>query len=470
MLLTISNATKPAGNLGFLLHKHPDKLQTIDLAVGRAHVFYPQSTEDRTTVALMLEIDPIDMVRGGGRNLSGRGFTLGQYVNDRPYVASSFMSVALSKAFSSAMNAKCNKKPELVDEKLSLEVCIDALPAPAGGEALIRKFFEPLGYKVSIQHLTLDEKFPEWGSSKYFTVKISQQIRLCDLLTHLYVLIPALDNDKHYYVSQDEVDKLLARGENWLSTHPAKEQIISRYLINLKSLSKKASSQLTQDIEAELEANSDSALVPVEILERKTNLHQQRLDLVLEKIKDSGASSVIDLGCGEGKLLRMLLKQSQFKHIAGMDISYVELGRAKQRLHWEEMAPRQRERIQLFQGSLTYRDERLSGFDAAALVEVIEHLDEDRLQAFVRVVFEFARPAHVVLSTPNVEYNALYENMAEGAMRHDDHRFEWTRKQFKDWAASVCSEHGYTVEYFSVGDVHDVVGAPSQMGVFKRAD
>lgn len=437
MILTISNTTTPAGNLGFLLHKHPDKLQTIDLAVGKAHIFYPECSVERTTVALMLDVDPIDMVRGGGRNLSGRGFSLGQYVNDRPYVASSFMSVALSKAFSTAMNEKCSNKPELVNQELELEVKIDVLPTPRGGERLIRQFFEPLGYEVEIDHHPLDEKFPQWGNSKHFSVTLSHRLRLCDLLTHLYVLIPALDNDKHYYVAQDEVDKLLTRGESWLPSHPAKDQIVSRYLLNLKSLSRRASSQLTQDLEAEEE--SARALEPVEVKQRKANLHQLRLDLVLEKLKSSGATRVIDMGCGEGKLLRMLLKQRQFKQITGMDISYGELSKAKQRLHWDDMAPRQKDRISLFQGSLTYRDDRLAGYDAAALVEVIEHLDEDRLHAFVRVVFEFAKPRTVVLSTPNVEYNTLFENMAEGALRHDDHRFEWTRQQFEDWAASVLS-------------------------------
>ena len=468
MILTISNTSTPAGNLGFLLHKHPDKLQTIDLAVGRAHVFYPESTVDRTTVALMLEIDPIDMVRAGGRNLSGRGFSLGQYVNDRPYVASSFMSVALSKAFSTAMNAKCSNRPELVDEKLSLEVTINVLPAPRGGESLIRSFFEPLGYDVSIDNHVLDEKFPQWGDSKHYSVRLSLQARLCDVLTHLYVLIPALDNDKHYYVSQDEVDKLLARGRNWLPAHPAKDQIVSRYLKNLKSLSRQASCQLTEEIEGWIE--QEASAEPIAVVERKASLHQQRLDLALEQLKASGANSVIDLGCGEGKLLRMLIKQRQFQRIAAMDISYSELSRAKQRLHWDEMAPRQKERIQLFQGSLTYRDNRLSGFDAAALVEVIEHLDEDRLSAFVRVIFEFARPGTVVLSTPNVEYNTLFAGMNEDALRHEDHRFEWTRQQFETWAEKICSDHNYEVEFYTVGEVHEEVGAPSQMGVFRRAD
>ena len=286
-------------------------------------------------------------------------------------------------------------------------------------------------------------------------------------LTHLYVLIPALDNDKHYFVAQDEVDKLLARGKDWLASHPARDQIVNRYLINLKALSRRASSQLTQDIEAE---HDELPVVPPNVKERKAGLHQQRLDLALQKLKESGAQSVLDMGCGEGKLLRMLIKQRQFTSIAGMDVSHVELARARQRLHWDEMAPRQKERIRLFQGSLTYRDKRLAGFDAAALVEVIEHLDEDRLQACARVVFEFARPGTVVLSTPNAEYNVLFENLAEGSLRHDDHRFEWTRKEFETWAMKICSTYQYEVEFFPVGEIHEQVGAPSQLGVFKRAD
>ncbi len=468
MILTISNATSPATDLGFLLHKHPDKLQSIDLAVGRAHVFYPECSEERTTVALMLDIDPIDMVRGGGRNLQGRSFSLGQYVNDRPYVVSSFMSVALSKAFSTAMNGKCAKKPELVDQKLALKVEIDVLPAPRGGESLIRQFLEPLGYQVEVEQHMLDEKFPQWGSSKHFSVTLTQEVKLSELLTHLYVLIPALDNDKHYYVSQDEVDKLLARGQDWLPEHPAKDKIVSRYLKNLKSLSRQANRLLAPELEDQ--ESHEAMPEPAVVKERKANLHRQRLELAVKKLCESGASSVIDLGCGEGKLVRMLLKKGQFSKIGAMDISYSELGKAKERLHWDDMAPRQKERIDLFQGSLMYRDKRLAGFDAAALIEVIEHLEEDRLQAFVRVLFEYARPGTVVLSTPNVEYNSLFENLQEGILRHDDHRFEWSRKQFESWANKVCQNHNYRVEFFTVGEVHHEVGAPSQMGVFTRGD
>jgi 3' terminal RNA ribose 2'-O-methyltransferase Hen1 len=459
MLLNITTTHKPASDLGYLLHKHPDKLQSIDLSIGKAHVFYPESSDERTTASLLIDVDPIDMVRGG-RNLSGRGFSLGQYVNDRPYVASSFMSVAIAKAFSTAMNGTCSKKPELVDVKMPFEVDISVLPAPKGGELLIRKMFEPLGYSVKLERHILDDQFSDWGDSKYFTVALSHTITLHELLSHLYVLIPALDNDKHYYVSQNEIEKLLEKGKGWLASHPEKEQITSRYLFNLRSLSRQALEQLNDNEELE------DVQEETEQVKKKETLHQKRLSLVLEKLKASGAKSVLDLGCGEGKLLRMLLKEKQFSNISGMDVSYQELTRCKERLHWDEMAPRQKERLNLFQGALTYKDKRLEGFDAAAIVEVIEHLDENRLKSFERVVFECAKPKTVVLTTPNGEYNVLFENMEAETMRHTDHRFEWTRNEFESWATRVAETNNYKVEFLPIGEEDKKAGAPSQMAIF----
>lgn len=462
MLLNITTTHKPATDLGYLLHKHPDKLQSIDLSIGKAHIFYPENSEEKTTASLLLEIDSIDMVRGS-RNLSGKGFSLGQYVNDRPYVASSFMSVAIAKAFSTAMNGKYSKKPELVNTKMPFEVSIPVLPAPKGGEILIRKMFEPLGYLVQLERHILDDKFTSWGDSKYFTLKLSHTITLKELLSHLYVMIPALDNDKHYFVSQNEIEKLLEKGKGWLANHPEKEQITKRYLFNLHSLSRQALERLhdnDESLEPEKEINKEE-------VKKKETLHQQRLKLVLEKLKKSGAKRVLDLGCGEGKLIRMLLKEKQFSNITGMDVSYQELTRCKDRLHWDEMAPRQKERINLFQGALTYKDKRLEGFDAAAIVEVIEHMDENRLKSFERVVFECAKPKTIVLTTPNGEYNVLFENMEDNTMRHTDHRFEWSRKEFETWANQVAKNNNYSVQFFPIGEENEKVGAASQMAIFE---
>lgn len=462
MILSITTTHQPATDLGYLLHKHPDKFQTLDLSVGKAHVFYPEKSEEKTTISVLLDIDPIDMVRGA-KNLGGDGFALGHYVNDRPYVASSFMSVALSKAFSSAMNGKCKDKPELVDAKLPFEVTIAVIPAPKGGEILIRKFFEPLGYQVALTRHQLDTKFSEWGDSKYFTLKLTHTITTKELLSHLYVLIPTLDNDKHYFVSEHEIEKLLQKGEGWLKEHPEKEQIIRRYLINLNSLSRQALERLSEGEEIR---DVDELVEKTEKQKRKETLHDKRIKLVAEKIAESGAERVLDLGCGEGKLIRQLIKQKQFSEIVGMDVSYNELVKAKERLHFEEMSPKQKERIKLFQGSLTYKDQRLEGFDAAAVVEVIEHLDLNRLKAFERVLFEFARPKTVVLTTPNQEFNVMWDKLDAEDTRHDDHRFEWTRNEFKEWATKIAEAYNYEVELFPIGDEVENIGAPSQMAIF----
>ncbi len=474
MLLTITTTHTPATDLGFLLHKHPDRVQSVDLALGKAHIFYPESSEEQTTIALLLDIDPISLVRGA-RNLSGKGFTLGQYVNDRPYVASSFLSVALSKAFSTAMNGKCSAKPELVDQPLPFQVRLSVLPAPRGGEILIRKLFEPLGYQVGLQRHILDDQFTEWGESRYFTLDLSHTITLHELLSHLYVLIPALDNDKHYFVNQDEIDKLLAKGRGWLADHPEKDQITRRYLIHLGSLSRQALARLTEE-EAEEETEEEKNPeepgyeVPPEEKKRKETLNQQRLNVVVEALRKSEAVTVLDLGCGEGKLIRRLLRERQFKKITGMDVSHVVLSKAKERLHWEDMAPKQRERLELFQGALTYRDKRLAGYDAAVVMEVIEHLDMNRLQAFERVLFACAVPKTIILTTPNREYNALFEGMQAGSLRHTDHRFEWTRNEFETWATGVAERHNYSVEFQQIGEEDKKVGGPSQMGIFTHGN
>ncbi len=464
MLLSISTTHRPATDLGYLLSKHPDRLQTVDLAFGQAHVFYPQADSERCTAALLLDIDPVGLVRGRGDGSEG---PLAQYVNDRPYVASSFLAVALARVFRSALAGTSRGREELAQTPIPLDAEIAVLRS-RGGEASIRDAFEPLGYRVELEPLPLDARFPEWGASPYWRVKLSGCLRLQELLTHLYVLLPAIDGDKHYFVGDDEVEKLLAKAGTWLAAHPQREWITSRYLKRRRSLVRSALARLLDAEEDDIDSTEQAREAAEERIERPMSLNEQRLGAVLAVLRQSGARRVVDLGCGEGRLLAHLLKEPRFDQILGVDVSLRALDIAAERLHLERLPPSRRARITLAQGALTYRDERLAGFDAACAIEVIEHLDPPRLPAFERSVFEFARPALVVVTTPNVEYNALFESLPSGRMRHSDHRFEWTRDEFRAWADGVAARRGYAVRLLPIGPIDAALGAPTQMAIFTR--
>ncbi|MDT5157970.1 MAG: hypothetical protein QOH51_2327 [Acidobacteriota bacterium] len=464
MLLTITNTHAPATDLGYLLHKSPYRAQSFPLSFGQAHVFYPEASHDRCTVALLLDVDPVGLVRNR-RGPSGGGRTLEQYVNDRPYVASSFLSVALARVFSSAMAGRSKDHEELAETMLPLRAKLSVLPA-RGGEGFLRRLFEPLGYEVTAQPHALDEKFPEWGESPYFTVELSARLRLSDLLTHLYVLVPVLDNEKHYWVGDEEVEKLLRRGEGWLASHPEREAIAHRYLKYRRSLANEALARLMEEEIPDPDAAEETHDTEEEKVERPLSLNELRLSAVLAVLKGTGSKRVIDLGCGEGRLLKVLLEDRSFDEITGMDVSHRALEMAANRLRLERMPTKMKERLKLIQGSLTYRDKRLAGFDAATVVEVIEHLDEARLTAFERVLFEFARPKIVVITTPNIEYNVMFEGLPAGRFRHKDHRFEWTRSEFQSWAEGVAERYGYKVRFLPIGEEDTQAGAPTQMGVF----
>jgi 3' terminal RNA ribose 2'-O-methyltransferase Hen1 len=422
MLLTVSTTHRPATDLGYLLAKNPARCQTFSLSVGKAHVFYPVAREDLCTAALLLDLDPVGLVRGSGRQ-GGDGGLLSQYVNDRPYVASSFMSVAIARVFGSALKGASAERPELAETPIPLEAVLPVVPCH-GGELLLRRLFEPLGYQVAADPLPLDEQFPTWGRSPYLSVRLQGQCRLSELLTHLYVLLPVLDNEKHYWIGQDELDKLLSRGEGWLATHPEREQIVQRYLKFQRHLVRQAMARLVSDDDPDPDSRDDELAHEEESLEKRISLNEQRMGTVVAALKAAGARRVVDLGCGEGRLLQALLRDREFERVAGMDASHRSLEITKERLDLDRLAPKQRERIELFHGSLTYRDARLEGFDAACAVEVIEHIDPQRLPAFERVVFEFARPRTVLLTTPNAEFNVRFESLPAGRLRHRDHRFE----------------------------------------------
>lgn len=488
MLLTISTTHHPATDLGYLLHKHPARAQTFAESMGTAHVFYPEASEQRCTVALMLEVDPIGLVRGR-KGTSGEAFALGQYVNDRPYAASSMLSLALKDVFGTALTGRCNSRPELAESPIPLEIHVPALPCH-GGADLLRRLLEPLGWQVEAAVIPLDPAIPEWGDSRYLDVRLEGTLVLAEALRQLYVLLPVLDDAKHYWVSTDEVDKLIRAGEGWLAHHPEKELITRRYLRHRRELTQSALARLAEvddtaaeDFDNAVDGAVESGAAGVVELrargavesgtggaqEGAVSLAQVRRRAVLDAIRACGASSVGDFGCGEGTLARELMADRTLRRVVAVDVSTRALRIAARALGLERMGEIERARLEIFQSALTYRDDRLAGLDAAVLMEVIEHVDPPRLAALARCVFGYAAPSTVIVTTPNAEHNVRFETLAAGAMRHRDHRFEWTRSQFAEWAKEVAESFGYTVSHRPVGADDPEVGPPTQLAIFTRA-
>jgi 3' terminal RNA ribose 2'-O-methyltransferase Hen1 len=485
MLITLTCYAPNVTELGFLLGKHPASVFEREFSAGKVWAFYPEVADDHLTIACLTEIDPVGLVRGPAATA-----LLEQYVNDRPYVASSLTSVALKTAFATAMSGRSQSHPERVTEKVRWEV---ALPAVAcdGGENLIRRLFTPLGYTVDTTRLPLDTQFPAWGEADLYSVRLEGMQTVQDMFTHLYLLLPVLDNTKHYYVDTDETEKLIAHGGAWLATHPERELIARRYLRYKRPLITSALTRLAEAedeaanaVEEPEEAAAAEAAEPSETpeaaaptlepankpKEAEQGLHEQRLQAVMVAIREVRAHSLADLGCGEGRLLRLALKEPMLTRILGIDVSSQALALARRRLRLERLPEAQRERIQIEQGSLLYRDRRLEGFDVAALVEVIEHLDPPRLSAMERVLFEHARPRRVVITTPNRDYNVHWEPVGNGRLRHQDHRFEWTRAECQAWAERVAASYRYRFSHQELGSAEGEIGAPSQMVIFDRLD
>ncbi|MGD9814491.1 MAG: 3' terminal RNA ribose 2'-O-methyltransferase Hen1 [Hyphomonadaceae bacterium] len=460
MYFSIATTHAPATDLGFLLMKHPDRVHESELTFGRAILFYPEASAERCEAVLTLDIDPVGLVRGRG---AGDGL-LEQYVNDRPYAASSFLSVALNRALRTAMTGVSRERPDLAATAIPLEVNVSPLPA-RGGEELVSSLFEPLGWSVEIERLP-----GPTGPSRYVSLRLMGSHLVSNALSHLYVLIPVLDDGKHYWVGDDEVDKLVSKGGAWLAAHPHKELIAQRYLKHRRSLARIALARLAPE-EAEDETGDrqrnprDAA---EEALEAPLGLNDQRMNAVLSALAATGATSVADLGCGEGKLLTRLVRDRRFTRIIGLDASTRSLERASDRLKLDIAGGASRERVKLLHGALTYRDERWKDVDAVVLVEVIEHLDLDRVPALTEVVFGAAKPKTVIVTTPNAEHNALFTNLPAGKFRHADHRFEWTREEFRAWVSRVEERFGYAARIEGIGADHEVHGPPTQMAVFTR--
>lgn len=484
MLVTITatrpeGATWPATDLGYLLAKNPATVQDFTHGFGRSRVFYPEADEQRCTAALYVEIDPIGLIKT--RNLDSADFSLSQYVNDRPYTATSLLAGAIGQVFRTAIRGTSKDRPELAATAIPLTL---RLPVVSASPEFVTRVFAPLGWEVTATRLPLDPAFPDWGESKYCDVTLAGVARVSDALTQLYVLLPVLDGSKHYWIDPSEVDKLLRAGEAWLGGHPDRELITRRYLGRRPTLVRSALARLAESDEvpeAELDNAVEAGDAPDDagaaglcdtadpVAAARIPLAVARREAVIAALKNVGGRRVLDLGCGGGALLRPLLHDRYFTEIVGVDVSARALQYAARKLGLDRQPEQVAARLSLKQGSLTYTDAALKGYDAAVLMEVIEHVDASRLGSLEHAVFGAARPGAVVVTTPNAEYNVRYETLEAGRMRHRDHRFEWTRAEFAAWAEGVAARQGYAVEYRGVGEADAELGPSTQMAVFTLA-
>jgi 3' terminal RNA ribose 2'-O-methyltransferase Hen1 len=467
VLLTITTTHEPADQLG----KHPDRAHRVELSFGSALVCFPVVQPRRCTAALVVDVDPARPGRAGrsaggsaGGSRGGAG-TLEQFVNDRPYAASSLLSVAIGRALGSALRGQCRDLPELAATALPLEL---GVPAVRDGDDLAERLFAPLGWQVErrplggqrplgepVEQRPLGEPVEDHPlGGPVVGLRLTGTLRLADALSHVYLLLPVLDDAKHHRIGPDEADKLLRAGERWLPGHPDRELITRRYLRYRRRLTTPTLATLG------VEPDPEPADTP---------LRDQRRAAVLAELRAAGARRVLDLGCGDGALLAELLTDPGFTEVVGVDTAPAALERAARRLRLDELAPAARERVRLLHGALTYLDDRLTGYDAAVLMEVVEHLDPERLPALERAVFGAAAPGTVLVTTPNREYNPRYPGLPAGGLRHPDHRFEWTQAQFADWCGQVCASHGYRVRRAGIGTPDPELGPPTQLAVFSRA-
>jgi 3' terminal RNA ribose 2'-O-methyltransferase Hen1 len=267
--------------------------------------------------------------------------------------------VALGRCYGQSMSGRSKERQALADRALCFEARVVPVAASGGPEVIVA-LFEPLGYAVTAEPLD------ETGQRGLYDLRLSADIRLRDPLNHLYVLVPVLDDAKHWWIDRDEIDKLIAKGGGWLAEHPAKELITKRALKHRRGLVHQALARLAEETALEEEDDDTPAPEPEKALEKPIRLHELRLEAVMAALRDHGVASVLDLGCGDGKLLRRLVKERGIDRIVGVDPSVRALEIAPRRLYLDRAGEGLRRRIDLQMGSLTYGDRRWQGFDAAA--------------------------------------------------------------------------------------------------------
>lgn len=434
MLLTLRVTGPHASDLEVLLDKCPDKLHSTSLPFGLAHVFFPEVSPDAVTVALVVDVDAVVW--------SSNGFSSGFGLTN-----AAMLSAAIASVFSTALAARSPGRPDLVTAILPVEVRVSSFDVRPGTDDA-RALFSPLGYDVVVHEDVVDALSGTSTNLVRQTVCLAKQCSLYEVLSHLYVLGPVLDGHADDHVLERERDALLLHAEGAARGHVAGDRIIQAYAARRPSGAGAALARLLAMDVTEGQTALDSAIAP-------TLLDDARIDAIVFELREASVSSVVDLGCGDGKLLARLVREKVLTRIVGFDVSIRALDAAASRMKLDRRGGKKSERIELLHGSLFYSDSRLQGFDAAVLADVIQHVNADRLGDLERVVFHDAQPATVVVMM-NV---ATRDGVVPPGLEHS-----WSTNQFDAWASAVSERRAYRVRLLSIGSS----GPTTRMAVFTR--
>lgn len=432
-----------------LIAKNPHNLYERKEKGGLVRIVFTKNEEREVHILFFVTVDNMELTKNQ-TNFS----SITHYINDRESAVSSIFCSVLRKAVGTALNGKPKDEfKEWVNYSFPLEITFGPLSTKLTNHELAG-LFEPLGYELTIENgkVLLPASFAKKSSAKFITLKANQTIQDC--FRHLFVLIPVMDQYKHYYIDEKEVDKLKRYGEGWLSFHPKRNEIIKESLIFSDLIEK------SRLIESKPSKEKQAPLT------KKKSLNQWRYEKIIETVKGLPHNSrIVDMGAGEGKLTAQLGFIRGIEELVAVEPSEREQLKAKKRI--EALVGKPDFLLPTFKwGSLFYYDSELEKKDIFILCEVIEHIDENRLGKIFDTIFTKYKPYHVIVTTPNQDYNAVYD-MNE-AKRHSDHRFEWTQQQFKEWTKYWESHANYKAQIDGIGEYVEGYGYPTQMVIFSQ--
>ncbi|WIM41190.1 3' terminal RNA ribose 2'-O-methyltransferase Hen1 [Paenibacillus sp. PK4536] len=480
MYLTIKATGTHASMISHLLAKNPNNLYDRTEKGARIRLVYTSFQPEETEVLLFVTPDPIDLVKG-----SPDHYDITQYINDRELVVSSLFCSYIRPALGTALNGK--PKADYIDwveHPFTLHMSMGPVASDLP-DSMIESLFQPLGYEVQMERGEIDYSFDLKNRSTVRHIQISGQQTLQHMLRQLYILIPVLDNYKHYYISDDEIERLQRYGEGWLSTHPQHDLIIKRSLRfaplikeyeqkvakneDITNVSTELSTHQAEasEMKSELSEDQDKQYDSNQTEPPVIRLNELRYRAIVEQVSQLPQhKQIVDFGAGEGKLSVRLGEIEGVEQIWAVEPSMQSQLRAIDR--FAKLEGRTDYVIPVVTtGSLFYRDERWVDQDVIILCEVIEHINEVRLPQVIHTLFTDYRPQTLIMTTPNREYNEVYQ-MGKDEIRHTDHRFEWTRAELEQYCTQWIQDRPYTFTLSGIGEKHEQYGQPTQMVVFHR--